>query len=177
MLVFRQRCRSRGLNLIYIIGLICFGSWPDGANDFIFTSPRKSASTQRWRLRFHGATVSYDFYGPKTICKAKAGDEVNGFQLEENLGAGAFGTTWRARATNQSDLKMLNLEEGMDIYWLCLCGCVPRWCDGNSSLLAMGCLSKGSILHKHWTCTILVLNFHLIAYFRKFLASNSHQQS
>lgn len=115
MLIFRQRCRSRGLNLIYIIGLICFGSWLDGANDFIFTSPRKSSSTQRWRLRFHGATVSYDFYGPKTVCKAKAGDEVNGFQLEENLGAGAFGTTWRARATNQSDLEMLNLEEGKEV--------------------------------------------------------------
>lgn len=119
MLIFRQRCRSRGLNLIYIIGLICFGSWLDGANDFIFTSPRKSSSTQRWRLRFHGATVSYDFYGPKTVCKAKAGDEVNGFQLEENLGAGAFGTTWRARATNQSDLEMLNLEEGMYFEYVC----------------------------------------------------------
>ena len=53
------------------------------------------------------------------MCKAKAGDEVNGFKLEETLGAGAFGTTWRARATNQSDLKTLNLEEGMYVEHVC----------------------------------------------------------
>lgn len=174
MLIFRQRCRSRGLNLIYIIGLICFGSWLDGANDFIFTSPRKSSSTQRWRLRFHAATVSYDFYGPKTVCKATAGDEVNGFQLEENLGAGAFGTTWRARATNQSDLEMLNLEEGMYFEYVCTAvfqdGVMETpICDGPWDV------SQRDLLHKHRTCTILVLNLH-VHIFRKFLASNSHLQ-
>lgn len=52
---------------------------------------------------------------PRSLLRVKVGDELNGFQLEEPLGAGAFGTTWRARATNQSDLKTLNLAEGQEV--------------------------------------------------------------
>eukprot|EP00435_Cladocopium_sp_Y103_P055332 s15_g18.t1 len=51
----------------------------------------------------------------RTLLRVKVGDELNGFQLDEPLGAGAFGTTWRARATNQSDLQALNLVEGQEV--------------------------------------------------------------
>ncbi|CAL1171612.1 unnamed protein product [Cladocopium goreaui] len=51
----------------------------------------------------------------RSLLRVKIGDELNGFQLDEPLGAGAFGTTWRARATNQSDLKTLNLAEGQEV--------------------------------------------------------------
>lgn len=60
----------------------------------------------------------------RSLLRVKIGDELNGFQLDEPLGAGAFGTTWRARATNQSDLKTLNLAEGR------LCSRKFSRCDG-----------------------------------------------
>eukprot|EP00438_Fugacium_kawagutii_P013749 Skav218825 [mRNA] locus=scaffold2959:27900:39233:+ [translate_table: standard] len=63
--------------------------------------PPVDAIGRRWNLRCAGLT-----------CRVKAGDELNGFQLEEALGEGSFGTTWRARATNQSDLQGLSLQEG-----------------------------------------------------------------
>ena len=127
--------------------------------------PWKSPSTQRPRLRFHGVgQVSYDFYGPKTMCKAKAGDEVNGFKLEETLGAGAFGTTWRARATNQSDLKSLNLEEGMYVEHVCTAvfqdGVIETTiCNGPWDVF------QGELLHKHRTCTMYIIVKLTLAYY------------
>lgn len=38
-------------------------------------------------------------------------EEINGFQLEEKLGAGAFGTTWRATASDECD-EELSLPAG-----------------------------------------------------------------
>ncbi|CAK9001493.1 Serine/threonine-protein kinase PkaA [Durusdinium trenchii] len=56
--------------------------------------------------------------------RAAVGEEINGFQLEEKLGAGAFGTTWRATASDECDeelslpageevaLKLIKLQDG-----------------------------------------------------------------
>lgn len=80
---------------------------------------------------------------PRSLLRVKVGDELNGFQLEEPLGAGAFGTTWRARATNQSDLKTLNLAEG------------GPWCDGFG---ATPCHLKVTIIVTTFTVWNIIYN-------------------